>query len=84
MRLCREGGKSHQKKDKHTGGTNPLRKPGKTATGQDAHANAQEEDPSLRHFKYILGKKRRAMEKTIKESKRRCFNNICKEIDSNP
>jgi len=27
--------------------------------------------------------KRRALEKTIKESKRRCFNNICEEIDSN-
>jgi len=57
MHLCREGGKSHQEEDLHTGGTNPLRKPGKTATGQDAHTNAQEEGPNLRHFKYISGKK---------------------------
>jgi len=32
---------------------NPLRKSGKTATGQGACTNAQEEGPNLRHFKYI-------------------------------
>jgi len=57
MHLCREGGKSHQEEDLHTGGTNPLRKPGKTATRQDAQTNAQEEVPNLRHLKYISGKK---------------------------
>jgi len=31
--------------------------PGKSATGQDAHTNAQEEGPNLRHFKYISRKK---------------------------
>jgi len=56
MHLCREGRKSHQE-DLHIGGTNPLRTPGKTATGQDAHTNAQEEGPNLGHFKYISGKK---------------------------
>jgi len=61
-----------------------LRKPGKTATGQDAHTNAQEEGPNLRNFKYISGKEDEPWTKTIKESKRRCFNNICEEIDSNP
>jgi len=55
MHLCRE--KSHQEEDLHTGGTNPLRKPGKTTTGQDAHINAQEEGPNLRHFKFISGEK---------------------------
>jgi len=40
-------GKPHQEEDLHTGGT----------TGQDAHTNAQEEVPNLRHFKYISGKK---------------------------
>jgi len=75
-------GKSHQEEDLHTGGTNPLRRPGKTATGQDAHTNAQEGGPNLRNFKYISGKEDE--EKSIKENKRRCFNNICEEIDSNP
>jgi len=30
-----------------------LCKPKKTVTGQDAHTNAQEEGPNLRHFWYI-------------------------------
>jgi len=55
MHLSRGRGKSYQE-DLHTGGTNSLRKPEKTATGQDAHTNAQEKGPNLRHFKYISGK----------------------------
>jgi len=55
--------KSHQEECLHTGGTNPLRKLGKTATGQDADTNAQEEGPNLRHFKYTSGKGDEPMKK---------------------
>jgi len=40
--------------------------------------------PEFEALQIYFREKRRALENTIKESKRRCFNNICEEIDSNP
>jgi len=56
----------------HTSKTNPLRKPGKTATGQDTHTNAQEE--IYIYIYNIFQGKKTSPGKTIKESKHRCFN----------
>jgi len=40
--------------------------------------------PEFEALPIYFREKRRVLEKTIKKSKRRCFNNICKEIDSSP
>jgi len=40
--------------------------------------------PEFEALQIYFREKRRALEKTIRESQRRCFNNIREEIDSNP
>jgi len=40
--------------------------------------------PEFEALQIYFREKRRALEKTIKESNRRCFNNICEEIYSSP